>query len=121
MALAIWKPLCVYIFLIYIMGTSIAILRALGMQWRAAAIISAALYLCTLPLVLYFAFWQRGGLVAQWKILPFCYFFMQIALACGYSCMDWEGHAVKIRLQLQRNSDDHSGPLLLPTEVTALL
>lgn len=106
MALQIWSPLCFYIFLIYVMGTSIAILRALGMQWRAAGIICVTLYGFTLPIVVYFTLWRGGGLVAQWHVLPICYIFMQIALICGYTCMDWGQHAAKIRMTLAKTAED---------------
>lgn len=96
MALAIWPELCYYLFLIYIFGIHVAILRALDMQWRAATIIMVTLYCFTLPAVIYFAIVQGGGLIAQWKVLPVCYTFMQIALAAGYVFLNWNDYAKKI-------------------------
>ena len=124
MALEIWPPVCAYIFLIYIMCISFGIYRALGMQWRGAAVITAMLYVCTLPLVIYFAVWRHGGLVSQWHILPICYTFMNVALVLGYTCMDWERHANTIKAQLQQGEVDDkiSQPAqTLPSEVTPLI
>ena len=102
LALGIWPTLSYYEFLIYIMGISAAILRALGMQWRAAAIISTALYCVTMPSVFYFAVFQHGGLLVQWKVLGVCYTFLQVVLAMGYVLLDWDKHAIKVRESIAR-------------------
>lgn len=106
LALAIWPSLSYYMFLIYIMGISLAILRALGLQWRAAAIISGSLYGVTLPAVAYFAVYQGGGLEVQWKVLPVCYTALQIALALGYVLMDWNQHSKSIKDSIRRLAVD---------------
>ena len=129
-ALAIWSNLCYYIVLLYIFGISQAILRALGMQWRLAAIISVCLYGVTLPAVVYFAMVRGGGLPALWTVLPICYAFMQVALAMGYVTVDWTAHAAMIRRDGMSNSfgvvvvvvaDDDSLAQLPPTEDSPLL
>ena len=107
LALQIWTPVCFYIFLIYILATSCSIYRALGMQWRGAAIISVMLYVFTMPFVLYFAMWRKGGLLAQWKVLPVCYTFMNAALVLGYACLDWEKHAEKIKEHIESSGENH--------------
>lgn len=108
LALSIWPLLCYYMFLIYIMGVSLAIYRALGMQWRAGAIISTSLFGVTMPLVLYFAVYRQGGLLVQWRVLAICYTFLQVALALGYLCLDWDKHAVTVRLSIARMA---TGPM----------
>lgn len=96
-ALVIWPNLCAYIVLLYVFGISQAILRALGLQWRLAAIISVCLYCFTLPAVVYFSMVRGGGLPALWTVLPISYCFMQVALAMGYVVVDWDAHAAVIR------------------------
>lgn len=117
-SMQMWSRLCVYLFLLYIFGISQAILRALGMQWRLAAITSSYLYLITLPAVVYFAVWQHGGLMALWTVLPVCYSVLQVVLAAGYLVVDWEKLGDSIREGLLRRS---CGDLKLPTEETLLL
>eukprot|EP00522_Entomoneis_paludosa_P004707 CAMPEP_0172470908 /NCGR_PEP_ID=MMETSP1065-20121228/67534_1 /TAXON_ID=265537 /ORGANISM="Amphiprora paludosa, Strain CCMP125" /LENGTH=505 /DNA_ID=CAMNT_0013228977 /DNA_START=52 /DNA_END=1569 /DNA_ORIENTATION=+ len=121
LALDIWPSLSYYMFLIYIMGISLAILRALGMQWRAAAIISASLYGMTLPAVIYFAIYRGGGLAAQWMVLPLCYTVLQIALAMGYVCLDWNRHAKRIRESIARMAGNIPGVVGGAGEETPLL
>jgi Na+-driven multidrug efflux pump len=125
MALAIWPELCYYLFLIYIFAINVATLRALGLQWRAASIIMVTLYCCTLPAVIYFAVVRGGGLIAQWKVLPVCYSFMQIALAMGYMFLNWNDHAKKIRHSLLKHHTSFHGEdtngLPIPTEATPLV
>jgi Na+-driven multidrug efflux pump len=125
MALAIWPELCFYLFLIYIFAIHVAILRALGMQWRAATIIMVTLYCCTLPSVIYFAVIRGGGLIAQWKVLPVCYTFMQIALAAGYVFLNWNDYGKTIRHSLLKHNsvreEDTNGPIPIPTEATPLV
>lgn len=106
LALGIWPCLCYYMFLIYIFGISLAILRSLGMQWRAAGIITTLLYGLTLPSVCYFAIYRRGGLLAQWRVLPVCYTILQIALAMGYVLLDWDQYALKIRESIARMASE---------------
>jgi multidrug resistance protein, MATE family len=118
-ALGIWGHLCYYIVLLYIFGISQAILRALGMQWRLAAIIAVCLYGVTLPAVIYFAVMRGGGLPALWTVLPICYFFMQVALAMGYITLDWNKHAGKIREAMRHTNVDANG--LFSTEASPLL
>lgn len=117
-SMEMWGRLCVYLFLLYIFGISQAILRALGMQWRLAAITSSYLYLVTLPAVVYFAVWRQGGLIALWTVLPVCYTVLQVALAAGYLTVDWEKHGKSIRDGLLEQS---FGDLKFPTEETFLL
>jgi Na+-driven multidrug efflux pump len=105
-ALGIWGKYCYYIVLLYVLGLSQAILRALGMQWRLAAIISVCLYCVTLPAVMYFAVLRKGGLPAMWTVLPICYTFLQIALVMGYTTVNWNEYAGKIREGMRdRNGD----------------
>ncbi|KAL7575149.1 hypothetical protein ACA910_018642 [Epithemia clementina (nom. ined.)] len=110
LALAIWPYFCCYVFLIFVMGISTSILRALGLQWRAAGITSITLYGITLPAVLYFAVYRNGGLVTQWKVVPICYVGLQIALILGYIRINWEEHAEKQLLlhKQQRLQQQHS-------------
>ncbi|KAL7563207.1 hypothetical protein ACA910_014481 [Epithemia clementina (nom. ined.)] len=123
LALSIWPLLCYYMFLIYIMGISVAILRALGMQWRAAGIISTSLFCCTLPLVLCFAVYRHGGLVIQWRVLAFCYTFLQIVLALGYLLVDWDKHAIKVRESIARMAVGKMKVITdaMPSEITPLV
>ena len=100
LALGIWPSLSYFVFLSYIMAISGAILRALGMQWRAAAIISTTLYGVTMPSVLYFAVFQQGGLLAQWNVLGACYTLLQLVLAMGYLVVDWDQHAIQVRASI---------------------
>ena len=118
-ALNIWPSLCCYIFLIYIFGINHAILRALGMQWRLAAIISVSLYFFTLPTVVYLAVIRGGGLETQWKILPIFYTGMQAALVIGYMAVDWEKHSHAIREGMLISIIEAKE--IEPTEQTSLL
>lgn len=115
----IWGHLCYYIFLLYIFGISQAILRALGMQWRMAAIISGFLYFFTLPAVVYFAVIRGGGLDALWTVLPIFYTILQGLLALGYVMVDWERHACTIREGIRRSAAEAKG--LQSNETTLLL
>ena len=121
MALQIWHAVCTYIFLMYIMMINFAIYRALGMQWRGAAVISASLYGFTLPLVVYFTMVKQGGLMAQWAVLPKCYTVLNVTLVLGYSCLDWNSHAAQIKKQLQRIAEERSNAEILPSENTRLI
>ena len=85
----IWDNLCIYIFILYIFGINSAILRALGKQWYIAVIMFACLWLGTLGFLVVFAIRRGGGIETVWKILPFGYFLMQIALIYGYMTEDW--------------------------------
>ncbi|KAL7569486.1 hypothetical protein ACA910_009719 [Epithemia clementina (nom. ined.)] len=89
LSLVIWPYFCFHMFLIHVMGISSSILRALGLQWRAAGITFITLYCITLPAVLYFAA-HGGGLLTQWKVVPVCYVGLQIALVLGYAQISWE-------------------------------
>ena len=119
LASEIWPFLCYYVFLIYIMGISLAILRALGMQWRAAGIISASLYGITLPAVAYFAIYCGGGLLALWKVLPSCYTILQVALAMGYLVLDWQSYSRRVRESIARMAANSLRTV--PQEETPLL
>lgn len=92
----IWPKLCCYVFIIYIFGINSAILRALGLQWRMAAIIFVCLWLGTLPTIFIVAVQKEGGIDAVWNILPCFYIFMQILLAASYLTLDWDELSLKI-------------------------
>ena len=123
LALSIWPFLCYYNFLIYLMGISTAILRALGMQWRAAGITSGSLYGLTLPSVVFFAVYKQGGLVVQWRVLAVCYTVLQIVLSLGYLLLNWEGHAAKVRESIARMAAGQMRDMsfVIPREDTPLL
>lgn len=99
----IWPKLCCYVFIIYIFGINSAILRALGLQWRMAAIIFVCLWLGTLPAIVIFAIQKQGGLDAVWSILPCFYILMQILLAASYLTLDWD----KISLCIREKEREH--------------
>lgn len=99
----IWPKLCCYVFIIYIFGINSSILRALGLQWRMAAIIFGCLWFGTLPTIIYFAMYKEGGLDAVWNILPCFYIFMQILLAASYLTLDWD----KISLHIRDKEREH--------------
>lgn len=88
--LSIWPKVCYYVFILYVFGINSAILRALGMQWRMAVVVFISLWCVTLPLVIYFAVRQGGGLAGQWTILPAAYTLMQVWLMLTYCTQDWE-------------------------------
>lgn len=120
-ALNIWANLCYYILLLYVFGISQAILRALGMQWRLAAIIAVCLYGVTLPAVVYFAVVRQGGLPALWTVLPICYSFLQVALVASYTTVDWNVHASKIRDGMCDRNLNANNNLVPTTENSPLL
>jgi MATE family multidrug resistance protein len=114
----IWPKLCYYIFVLYIFGINSAILRALGMQWRMAAIIFTCLWVCMLPLIIIFAMHRGGGIDAVWNILPVFYTVMQVLLAASYMTADWS----KISRDIQERGrvsliEAHT----IATEATSLL
>ena len=121
----IWPKLCCYIFILHIFGINTAILRALGLQWRMAAIIFSFLWIVTLPCIIYFAVHQNGGLDAVWTILPVFYTAMQLFLMFSYLFADWtsigkhvhdRAHGNKSQ-KLPRSADETKS--LLPSEKVA--
>lgn len=127
----IWPRLCYYIFILYIFGINSAILRALGMQWRMAAIIFGCLWLGTLPTIVLVSIHENGGLDAVWVILPCFYTLMQILLALSYLTLDWHEISKQIRekehehmlleRQLVEVVDDHDGKEQYSTEISPLV
>lgn len=93
----IWPKLCYYMFMLHIFGINSAIHRALGLQWRMAAIIFVCLWLLTLPTIVFVAIYHEGGLDAVWSILPCFYTLMQILLALSYLTLDWHAISKQIR------------------------
>jgi len=77
---------------------------ALGLQWRMAAIIVLLLWFCALPTVLWFASYQGGGLVTEWRILPVYYLVMQALLVAAYVRVDWSATASRKSLRLSTTS-----------------
>jgi len=91
------------------------------MQWQMAGIVIFSLWFVTLPLVLWFAVWQQGGLQVQWSILPAAYTGMQFLLAASYMTLDWKAKSKEIRESLKKrmvNEGLHTSEL---TEETSLL
>ncbi|CAB9498857.1 toxin extrusion protein 1 [Seminavis robusta] len=123
----IWPKLCYYVFMLYIFGINSAIHRALGLQWRMAAIIFVCLWLFTLPTIVVVAIWNRGGLDAVWSILPCFYTLMQILLALSYLTLDWDQIAKQIRekevenMLLEGHAQTKAKKDQLPNEDTPLL
>lgn len=93
----IWPKLCYYVFMLHVFAINSAILRALGLQWRMAAIIFVCLWLLTLPTIVVVSIWNKGGLDAVWSILPCFYTVMQILLALSYLTLDWNVISKQIR------------------------
>ena len=116
----IWKQLCIYVFCLYCFGINQGIMRALGMQWRLAFMISSYLFLVVLPAVVYFAVIKKGGLYTQWTILAICYILFQIILVFGYIQEDWEAHSTMIKMSM-RESIRRLSKTLDATETDALL
>lgn len=114
----IWPKMCVYIFVLYIFGINSAIMRALGLQWRMAAIIFGCLWCGTLPTIAYFAVRRGGGLQAVWTILPCFYSIMQVLLIWSYTTADWSKIGEEARCRLSMRIGEGGIP---PTEDTPLL
>jgi Na+-driven multidrug efflux pump len=114
----IWLKMCIYVFVLYIFGINSAIMRALGLQWRMAAIIFLCLWCGTLPTIAYFAVRRGGQLDAVWTILPFFYTIMQVLLIWSYTTADWNkiGEEARYRLSMRVDKD-----LIAVTEDTPLL
>ncbi|KAG7348078.1 MATE efflux family protein [Nitzschia inconspicua] len=102
---AIWPKLCCYVFILHIFGINSAILKALGMQWRMAAIICLCLWLGAFPCLLCFAVRHDGGLDVIWNVLPLSYGFMQVLLVLSYATADWESMARAGRDPIPQNSN----------------
>lgn len=85
----IWSRVCIFVFLLYIFCINRGILRALGMQWRIAAVVVVCLWCGALPLVFYKAVYLQNGLDAIWTILPCVYAIMQVFLVFSYTRFDW--------------------------------
>jgi len=81
----------------YSFGINSGILRALGLQWRVAVTMIGVLWCGFLPLILHICLWRGGGLDAMWRILPFTYAVVDIALALCYICADWTAISNVIR------------------------
>lgn len=67
------------------------------MQWRTAMVLIVSLWCIALPLIIWFAFVQGGGLQAQWTLLPICYTFMQVLLVATYTSVDWGARSARLR------------------------
>ena len=118
----IWPKLCLYIFILHIFGINSAIIRALGMQWRMAAIIFVCLWCGALPGLWYYAIHRGGGLDVVWTVLPVSYGVMQILLIASYATVDWKSQGM-----INHAHDDHpdlpssESDRLAPTEYQHLL
>ncbi|KAL3916216.1 MAG: hypothetical protein SGILL_005279, partial [Bacillariaceae sp.] len=118
----IWPRLCLYIFILHIFGINSAIVRALGMQWRMAAIIFLCLWFGALPALWYYGIHLGGGLDVAWNVLPASYGVMQVLLIASYATVDWKDLATA-----SHPSEEHPGlqpsdsDTLAPTEYQHLL
>lgn len=93
----IWFKVCVYIVLLYVFGINSGIMRALGMQWRMAAVVTSVLWGMALPTLMHVVVSKGGGVDAIWSILPCYYFLMNVCLIICYSTADW--HAISKGIQ----------------------
>lgn len=115
----IWPKLCYYIFVLYIFGINSAILRALGMQWKMAAIIFGCLWMGTLPAIFFFAVYRGGGIGAVWNTLPVFYTILQVLLTYSYATADWHKISKEVRAQAMQSVENANASF--ETEETRLL
>jgi multidrug resistance protein, MATE family len=86
---AIWHKVCIYVWFDLVFATQSGILRALGMQWRMAAIMFVSLWCATLPTIWYCAIHKSGGIDAVWSVLPVMHAIMNLLLLLSYVTVDW--------------------------------
>lgn len=82
--------MCIFVFVLYVFSINRAIMRALGMQWRIAAVVVSCVWCGALPTIIYMAVYLKQGLDAVWTILPLFYSIMQILLILSYTRVDWK-------------------------------
>ena len=111
----IWPKVCVYIIMNFVFGINGGILRALGMQWRMAAIICCILWFAALPTLVYMTVVRDGGVNAIWTCLPLFYFVLNALLIQSYVTADW--YAVSCEIRRRRSSVAET----IATETTMLL
>jgi len=113
----IWPKVCVYIIMNFVFGINGGILRALGMQWRMAAIICIVLWFAALPTLVYVAVVRGGGVNAIWTCLPLFYLALNGLLIQSYVTADW--HAVS--RDIRRRTSTQRRRETIATETTMLL
>ena len=97
---AIWGRVCAFVFILYVFAINRAILRALGMQWRIAAVVVPCVWCGALPAIVFKAVYLKQGLDAVWTILPFFYFLMQVLLILSYASVNWKHISNSIRNEM---------------------
>ena len=117
----IWPKLCLYIFILHIFGINSAIIRALGMQWRMAAVIFVCLWFGALPGLWYFAIHRGGGLDIVWTVLPASYGVMQVFLLASYATVDWKELTTVNHTCDEDNLQPSGNDTPVPTEYQHLL
>jgi multidrug resistance protein, MATE family len=86
----IWLNVCLYIVLQFVFGINSGIMRALGLQWKMAAVLCIVLWCIALPTLLHVAIRNGGGVTAIWKCLPIFYVVLNALLTSIYSTADWQ-------------------------------
>lgn len=113
----IWAKVSIYIVFLYCFGINSGIMRALGLQWRIAAIVSGFTWCTALPLIVHFGIRRGGGLEAVWTIMPCVYFCMNIALFVSYATTNWNEISEGLVNRARRSIAEHE----VPDEKTYLL
>lgn len=93
----IWFRLCIYNVLLYMFCMSRGILSALGLQWRTAVTMIICLWFIAIPTIVYCCINRGGGFFMMWRILPWTYVFLDIALTFCYVFADWEEIGARIK------------------------
>lgn len=100
----IWPFVCLHIILEYVFYLQAAIMRALAMQWRLAVCISSCLWGILLPVVLWLAVANGGGLKTLWVLCPVGYTAMNTVLRFSYAYIDWNEKSFEAQRKLQHCS-----------------
>ena len=107
--------MCIFIVIQFVFGINSAILRALGMQWRTAAIICMVLWVVALPIIVYTSIVRDGGVNAIWSCVPLSYLVLNIFLVHSFVTADWD--AISLEARRRKSSVAES----IATETTLLL
>jgi len=86
----IWFNVCIYIVMIFIFGINSGIMRALGLQWKLAAVICTILWCIALPVIVHVAIRKGGGVPAIWDHLPIFYAILNAIIVIVYTTADWQ-------------------------------
>jgi multidrug resistance protein, MATE family len=112
---AIWPHVCMFFFMLSLLGINMGIATGLGMQWTLGLVTIVFMWVLGLPTTYTVAILLKGGIEGAWATIWPAYLGINVVIWTSFARKDWHEIAQTIRMRegiIDEEDDDEKMPMV---------